>query len=128
MRYRKLGNTGLYVSETGFGTIPILSGNVPVLPEYFSPDTDEAVRIMRYAYELGCNFYDTAVTEEYGDAEYKLGQFAKTVDMICPCVVSSLHHLRKGESAVKNVRMMTMPMYMCSMCMRCCARSSMSFQ
>lgn len=80
MRYRKLGNTGLYVSETGFGTIPILSGNVPVLPEYFSPDTDEAVRIMRYAYELGCNFYDTAVTEEYGDAEYKLGQFAKTVD------------------------------------------------
>lgn len=79
MRYRKLGNTDLSVSETGFGTIPILSGSVPVLPEYFSPDTDEAVRIMEYAFELGCNFYDTAVPEEYGDAEYKLGRFAEKI-------------------------------------------------
>ncbi len=55
MRYRKLGNTGLSVSEIGFGTIPILSGNVPVLPEYFSPDTDEAVRIMEHSFKLGCN-------------------------------------------------------------------------
>ncbi len=38
MRYRELGNTGLMVSETGFGTIPVLSGNVPVLPDYYSPD------------------------------------------------------------------------------------------
>jgi len=80
MRYRKLGNTGLKVSELGFGTIPILSGQVPVLPEYFSPDTDTAVAIMRKAYEFGCNFYDTAIPEEYGDAEYKLGEFVKTVD------------------------------------------------
>lgn len=79
MRYRKLGNTGLSVSEIGFGTIPILSGNVPVLPEYFSPDTDEAVRIMKHAFELGCNFYDTAVSEEYGDAEYKLGRFVEKI-------------------------------------------------
>lgn len=32
MKYRDLGTTGLRVSEIGFGTIPILSGNVPVLP------------------------------------------------------------------------------------------------
>ena len=80
MRYRKLGNTGLSVSELGFGTIPILSGHVPVLPQYFSPDTDTAVAIMKRAYEHGCNFYDTAILEEYGDAELKLGEFAKTVD------------------------------------------------
>ncbi len=80
MRYRKLGNTGLTVSELGFGTIPILSGHVPVLPQYFSPDTDTAVAIMRLAFDLGCNFFDTAVLEEYGDAELKLGTFAKTVD------------------------------------------------
>ncbi|MDE7098656.1 MAG: aldo/keto reductase [Ruminococcus sp.] len=79
MRYRKLGNTGLEVSEIGFGTIPILSGKVPVLPEYFSPDTDEAVKIMEHAYNMGCNFYDTAIPEEYGDAEYKLGRFAEKV-------------------------------------------------
>lgn len=79
MRYRALGRTGLRVSELGFGTIPILSGSVPVLPEYFSPDTSTAVDIMRYAFELGCNFYDTAVPEEYGDAEYKLGIFARDI-------------------------------------------------
>ena len=80
MRYRELGRTGLKVSEIGFGTIPILSGNVPVLPEYFSPDEETAVAILRKAFEYGCNFYDTAILEEYGDAEIKLGKFAKTVD------------------------------------------------
>lgn len=80
MRYRELGKTGLKVSEIGFGTIPILSGHVPVLPEFFSPDVDTAVAIMKKAYEYGCNFYDTAIVEEYGDAEKKLGVFAQTVD------------------------------------------------
>lgn len=79
MRYRELGKTGLRVSEIGFGTIPILSGNVPVLPDYYSPDTDEAVDIMMQAYNMGCNLYDTAIPEEYGDAEYKLGVFADKV-------------------------------------------------
>ncbi len=80
MRYRELGKTGIKVSEIGFGTIPILSGHVPVLPQYFSPDNETAVAIMRRAYELGCNFYDTAILEEYGDAEIKLGEFAKTIN------------------------------------------------
>ncbi len=80
MRYRNLGKTGLKVSELGFGTIPILSGHVPVLPQYFSPDNDTAVAIMKKAFDHGCNFYDTAIPGEYGDAEYKLGLFAKTVD------------------------------------------------
>ena len=79
MRYRTLGKTGLAVSEIGFGTIPILSGNVPVLPDYYSPDVDEAVDIMMHAYSMGCNLYDTAIPEEYGDAEYKLGVFARKV-------------------------------------------------
>lgn len=79
MRYRKLGDTSLVVSEIGFGTIPILSGDVPVLPRYYSPDTDTAVSIMRYAYEMGCNLFDTAIVDEYGDAEIKLGVFAADV-------------------------------------------------
>ncbi len=79
MRYRMLGKTDLRVSEIGFGTIPVLSGNVPVLPDYYSPTLPEAVDIMLHAYHLGCNFYDTAIPEEYGDAEYKLGVFAEKV-------------------------------------------------
>lgn len=79
MRYRKLGNTGLMVSEIGFGTIPILSGNIPVLPEYFNLDQKEALSVMEYAYQLGCNLYDTAIVPEYGDAEEKTGIFASKI-------------------------------------------------
>lgn len=79
MRYRALGKTGLRVSELGFGTIPILSGSVPVLPDYFSPDVPTALNIMERAFELGCNFFDTAIPAEYGDAEFKLGKFAAEV-------------------------------------------------
>ncbi len=76
MRYRNLGSTGLKVSEISFGTIPILSGDCPVLPYYFSPDEEAAIGIMEQAFKLGCNLFDTAIVPEYGDAEIKLGKFA----------------------------------------------------
>lgn len=76
MRYRRLGNTGLAVSEIGFGTIPILQGNVPVLPDYFNLSEEDALSVMGHAFSLGCNLYDTAIVPEYGDAELKLGKFA----------------------------------------------------
>lgn len=79
MRYRKLGKTGLLVSEVSFGTIPILSGHVPVLPNYYSPDEKTAIKIMLHAYLLGCNLFDTAIVPEYGDAEIKLGIFANYI-------------------------------------------------
>ena len=79
MYYRRLGSTGLWVSEISFGTIPILQGDVPVLPSYFDLDEDAALAVMEHAYSLGCNLYDTAIVPEYGDAEIKLGKFAARV-------------------------------------------------
>ena len=79
MYYRKLGNTGLEVSELSFGTIPILQGNIPVLPAYFNLDESEALAVMAHAFQMGCNLFDTAIVPEYGDAEIKLGQFAACV-------------------------------------------------
>lgn len=79
MRYRSLGSTGLKVSEISFGTIPVLQGDVPVLPDYFNLDDAAAIRVMKHAYNLGCNFYDTAIVPEYGDAEIKLGKFASEI-------------------------------------------------
>ena len=76
MRYRKLGLTGLTVSEVGFGTIPVLKGSVPVLPDYYNLSDAQALSVMEHARSLGCNLYDTAIVPEYGDAELKLGKFA----------------------------------------------------
>lgn len=79
MRYCKLGNTGITVSRIGFGTIPILQGNVPVLPDYFNLSEEQAISVMEYAFRSGCNLYDTAIVPEYGDAEVKLGKFAAKI-------------------------------------------------
>ena len=79
MKYRRLGRTGLKVSEVGFGTIPILKGSVPVLPAYFNLEEEAALTVLEHAFRLGCNLYDTAIVPEYGDAEVKLGKFAARV-------------------------------------------------
>lgn len=78
MRYRKLGSTGLMVSEVGFGTIPVLKGSVPVLPTYYNLSEEQALAVMEHAFRLGCNLYDTAIVPEYGDAEHKTGKFASS--------------------------------------------------
>ena len=56
----KLGKTGLYVTRTSFGALPIqrLSEN-------------EAVSILRRAYDEGINYFDTA--NAYTDSEKKIG-------------------------------------------------------
>ena len=50
MRYRKLGSTGLMVSEVSFGTIPVLQGSVPVLSDYYNLSEEQAVSVMRHAF------------------------------------------------------------------------------
>ena len=60
MNYVELGKTGLKVSEAGFGCIPII--RLPV---------DEAVKVLRHAYDRGIVFYDTA--NMYRDSEEKIG-------------------------------------------------------
>ena len=60
MEYTRLGRTGLSVSRTSFGALPIQR-----IPE------SESTAILRTAYEAGINFYDTA--NAYTDSEFKLG-------------------------------------------------------
>lgn len=60
MRYFELGKTGLMVSEVGFGGIPIIR-----------LASDEAIRVLRRAHELGITLYDTA--NAYRDSEEKIG-------------------------------------------------------
>lgn len=60
MRYVKFGSTGLDISEIGFGGIPIIRLG-----------KDEAVEVLRRAYDRGITFYDTA--NAYRDSEQKMG-------------------------------------------------------
>ncbi len=61
MEYITLGKTGLMVSRTAFGALPLQR----------ITETGEAVALVRAAYEGGINFFDTA--RSYTNSEEKLG-------------------------------------------------------
>jgi predicted aldo/keto reductase-like oxidoreductase len=60
MKYNNLGETGLIISELGFGGIPIMR-----------LDKMEAVKVLRHAFDRGITFFDTA--NAYRDSEEKMG-------------------------------------------------------
>ncbi len=60
MKKVRLGRTGLMVTKTSFGALPIQRVSF-----------DEAARLLRTAYEAGVNFFDTA--NSYTDSEEKIG-------------------------------------------------------
>ena len=71
MNRRKLGRTGLSVSEIGFGAWAI-GGNV-FGNSYGATDDAESTRAIRRAFGLGCNFFDTADVYGHGHSETLLG-------------------------------------------------------
>jgi hypothetical protein len=85
MQKRTLGRTGLRVSIVGFGGIPIIALS-----------RDAAKRVVRYAYERGVNYFDTA--RAYGDSEEKIGQALKDVrdDVI---LATKTHHRTREDAA-----------------------------
>ena len=70
MNYRPLGNTGLNVSEIGFGC-----GNVGGL--MIRGDHADQVRAVARAMELGINYFDTASSYGDGRSETNLGRVLK---------------------------------------------------
>ncbi len=60
MKMKKLGRTGLMVTENSFGALPIQR-----------IDQKSAVELLHMAYDAGINYYDTA--RAYTDSEEKLG-------------------------------------------------------
>jgi aryl-alcohol dehydrogenase-like predicted oxidoreductase len=65
MNYRKLGGTGLKVSEISLGSWLTYGGYV---------ERENAVKSIDTAYELGINFFDTANVYERGAAEELVGE------------------------------------------------------
>ena len=62
MQYRKLGNTDIECSVVGFGVWTVTAG------WWGNYTAEEAIRLMRKAYELGVTVFDTAPT--YGPVGY----------------------------------------------------------
>lgn len=64
MRYRRLGRTGLEVSEISIGSWLTYSGGIA---------TDEARACTKAAFEVGINYFDTANVYGFGASERALG-------------------------------------------------------
>ena len=69
MNYRQLGNTGIKVSEVGFGAWQL--GNAR---DWEGMEDNQAIRLVHEALEQGCNFFDTAPNYGGGNSETLLGK------------------------------------------------------
>ncbi|HEX9152612.1 MAG TPA: aldo/keto reductase, partial [Flavobacterium sp.] len=90
MKKRKLGNGGLEVSALGLGCMGLSFGYGP------ATDKEDAIKLIRAAYEQGITFFDTA--EAYGsDNEKLLGEalapFRKEV------VIATKFGFKEGDSS-----------------------------
>ena len=86
MRKRRLGRTNLKVSIVGFGGIPVTGASV-----------EDAVKMIRRAFDLGINYFDTA--RAYGDSEEKFGIALQ--DVRDKCIIATKTHQRTKEEAAR---------------------------
>ncbi len=82
LKKRRLGKTGLYVTEVGFGGIPIQRIS-----------EEEAISVVKRCYELGINYYDTA--RGYTTSEERIGKALEGVREI-------IYLAKKGDSRRLN--------------------------
>ncbi|MBI4764029.1 MAG: aldo/keto reductase [Deltaproteobacteria bacterium] len=88
MKKIKLGRTGLMVTKPAFGVLPLQR-----------VEMNEAVRILRKAYDQGINFYDTA--RAYSDSEEKIGKALSGVRK--NIIIATKTQARKKESLEKHL-------------------------
>ena len=74
MNYRKVGRTGLEVSEIGYGAWGIGKS------QWMGAEDDESLRALNRAIDLGLNFIDTALGYGQGHSERLVGQVVRERD------------------------------------------------
>jgi len=88
MKKKRLGKTGLMVTELGFGGIPIMQ-----------LDANGGAEMVRYCFDRGVNFFDTA--NMYMDSEGKIGQALEGVrDRV---IIATKTLERSSEGAAKHI-------------------------
>jgi uncharacterized protein len=81
---RRLGRTNLEVSQVGFGGTWIAELNA-----------EEANSVVRHAYDLGINYFDTAPLD--GDSEEKIGNALQDVRSKCILATKTASRTKKGS-------------------------------
>lgn len=89
MQRRRLGRTNLQVSIIGFGGTWISEIN-----------TEEAKKVVRIAFELGINYFDTAKLD--GDSEEKMG--AALEDVREECIIATKTGSRTESEAYSDIK------------------------
>lgn len=89
MQKRRLGRTGLQVSQVGFGGTWIAQLS-----------SEEAKKVLHKAFELGINYFDTAKTD--GDSEEKIGAALK--DVRDQCVIATKMGSRTKRESVEALK------------------------
>ncbi len=79
MRYRLLGQTGLYVSELCLGTMTYGGGGAGIWASIGKLQQDAVNEQVRTAVDAGINFIDTANVYSLGQSETLLGQSLKSL-------------------------------------------------
>jgi len=75
---RKLGDSGIEVSEIGFGAWGI-GGPTPGIPAYGETNDDESEKALKTAYDCGITFFDTSDLYGLGHSEELIGKALKSV-------------------------------------------------
>ncbi|MBI4367898.1 MAG: aldo/keto reductase [Candidatus Omnitrophica bacterium] len=83
MKKRKLGKTGLQVSELGFGCWAIGGAS------YGPTDDRESERALSFAFDEGINFFDTADTYGHGHSEELVGKVFKPSSKRSQVIIAS---------------------------------------
>ena len=76
MKYRKLGETGILVSEVGFGAWGI-GGRTAGATSYGDTDDAQSLRALGRALDLGITFFDTSSAYGSGHSEVLIGRAVK---------------------------------------------------
>ena len=88
MEYRRLGNSGLKVSELSFGSWVTFVNQL---------DKKSAMDCMQYAYDKGVNFFDNAEAYASGESEILMGKILKKLNRKKHYLISSVCSSKNGS-------------------------------
>ena len=77
MQYRKFGNTGVNISALGFGCMRLKEIEQP--DGSFIVDQEHTNEMLRHAYDLGVNYFDTALFYCHSNSEIAVGKALKPI-------------------------------------------------